>query len=105
MPASDVKISFVVKGLGFPIGKIYKMHVWLPDGTKNPGKWVDENADRIKEEIKDICQVHSIQHYSTMWTNTRNDKEGFGDIILDSTVDATLSKILKRKRRKRKQNL
>lgn len=98
---SDIKVSFEVKGLGFPIGKIYKLHVWLPDGTKNPGKWVDDHADKIKEELKSVCHVHSVQHKSTMWTNVRTDEEDYGDIILDSAVDATLADKSKKKKKKK----
>ena len=97
---SDVKVNFVVQGLGFPIGKIYKLHVWLPSEIKNPGNWVDENADKIKKELRDTCHVHSIQHTSIVWTNSRNTKECCGDIILDSEKDATPSKREKSKSKK-----
>ena len=88
---SEVKINFVVHGLGFPVGKVYKLHVWLPGDTKNAGKWVDKNADQIKKELRDTCHVHSIQHTSVMWTNIRTNQENYGDIILDSTKDASPS--------------
>jgi len=86
---SEVKISFIVHGLGFPLGKVYRLHVWLPPQTQRPGSWVDDNADIIKQELRDVCHVHSIQHISVMWAPTRTNKEGYGDIILDSEKDAS----------------
>ena len=87
----DAKVTFTVKGLGFPFGKIYKMHVWLPNGTTRPGAWVDDNADKIKDYMDDLCIVHSIELNYVTWANTRTEDSEYEDIILESEKDATPS--------------
>jgi len=99
---SEVRINFIVKGLGFPVGKIYNLHVWLPAGTENPVKWVTDNADKIKSELRDTCHVYSIQHQSTVWTNSRTVSDKHGEIIIDSTVDATISGDKEKKKKESK---
>lgn len=86
--AIDTRISFNVRGLGYPSGKIYKMCVWFNDKIDNPGKWVDEHVDEIKNQLKDVCYVHSIEHDFITYTNTRKKEEKYGDIILLNEKDA-----------------
>ena len=97
LKTSEVKINFTVHGLGFPTGKILKLHVWLPDGIKSPTQWVDNNADIIRKELRDICHVHSIQHNCVMWTNSKKNTEEYGNIILDSEKNASPSNDTKTK--------
>lgn len=94
----NAKVTFTVKGLGFPFGKIYKMHVWLPNETKRPGAWIDENADKIKDEMKDMCIVHSIELNYVSWSNTNPKNVDFGDLVLESEKDATPSSKKKSKK-------
>lgn len=90
----DARINFNVKGLGFPTGKIYKMYIWVED-INEPGKYIDSHADEIKEQLKDICVVHSIEHTYTSYINSVSSKRKYGDIVLDKTIDIPTTKIEK----------
>jgi hypothetical protein len=83
----DTKINFIVKASGFPTGKIYKMYIWLNGHVENAGKYIDNNADIIKEALKDVCVVHSIEFSYITYTNIEHKKEKYGDIILEKEIE------------------
>ena len=105
MPRSnmDTKINFSVKGLGFPTGKIYKMHIWLEGYINMAGKYLDNNADHIRDQLKDVCHVHSIELGYITHANTAHPGEDYGDIILEKEVGVTVADKKYKKNKKKKE--
>lgn len=96
----DTKIGFTVKGLGFPVGRIHKMYVWFEGQYPNPAKYIDDNVDKIKKELRDICHIHSIEYTHTTYSNTRTELEEYGSIILESVSDVSTTDKKKNKKKK-----
>ena len=93
----DTKINFNVKALGFPRGKIYKMYIWVEGNCDNAGKYIDDRVDEIKEQIKDVCHVHSIELSYTTYTNYKHEDEKYGDIVLDKEIEISTKDEKKKK--------
>jgi len=96
----DTKVYFNVKGLGFPTGKIYKMYIWIEGHINNAGKYLDDNADLIRDQLKDVCHVHSIEHAYTTYTNSAHPEANYGEIVLEKEVSVTIAGKTKIKKNK-----
>jgi len=96
----DTKIYFNVKALGFPVGKIYKMYIWLEGNVSNSRKYIDDEVDNIKDQLKDVCVVHSIEHLYTTYTNTAHKDEEYGVVNVDSESNASTGTKTKTKTKK-----
>ena len=84
----NTKVFLEIQIMGYPTGKRIKCHFYL-EGNVTREKVNDyiNNSLRLSDEYKDY-PVNDIKVHNLYITNTKNEADDFGNIILDSVSNA-----------------